>query len=425
MRLLIKNGILIDPSQDMKGKYDILIEDGKIRDIRNLSMERDCQSIDAEGMYVVPGLLDMHVHLRDPGQHKKETIETGMQAAAAGGFTSIVCMANTNPVIDSEETIGYINTKGEKGPVNLYMMGSITKNLEGKILNNYASLKKAGIVGISDDGMTIMNARIMYEALKEARKHNLLTSVHCEDKNLVYDNSIHCGETADQLGLKGRPSASEEIIVARDILLAESLNAKIHIQHVSSKKSVELIRQAKERGVLVTCEAAPHHFLLTEDAVKHYGTHAKMSPPLRCEKDLKEIIAGLKDGTIDVIASDHAPHTAADKDKSMAEAANGIVGLETSLGLVLTFLFHTKQIDITRMVELMSFKPSELLGLNKGTLKVGKDADITIIDPNKNWVVDKNQFLSKGKNTPFDGMSLKGKAVLTIVKGEVAYKDIK
>lgn len=424
MRLLIKNGILVDPSQKMKGKYDILIEDGKIRDIRNFSMERDCQSIDAEGMYVVPGLLDMHVHLRDPGYTEKETIETGMHAAAAGGFTSIVCMANTNPAIDNKETIEYIKTKAKNGPVNVYMMGSITKNLEGQVINEYALLKEAGVVGISDDGMTIMNARIMYEALKEAKEHNLLASVHCEDKNLVYDNSIHCGETASQLDLQGRPSISEEVIVARDILLAESLNAKIHIQHVSSKESVQLIRRAKERGVLVSCEAAPHHFLLTEEAVKHYGTNAKMSPPLRRDEDLKEIIAGLKDGTIDVIASDHAPHTKADKDKNILEAANGIVGLETSLGLVLTYLFHEKQIDITQLIELMSLRPAELLGMNKGTLKVDKEADITIIDPNKNWVVDKNQFLSKGQNTPFNGMKLKGKAVMTIVKGKIEYKDI-
>jgi len=424
MRLLIKNGVLVDPGQNLNGKYDILIENGKIRGIRTLSIERDCVSIDAEGMYVVPGLVDMHVHLREPGFEHKETIHTGAEAAAAGGFTTIVCMPNTAPVIDDSETVKYIQKKAQAECVNTYMLGSITQKLEGEVLCDYESLRKSGVVGITDDGNTIANAKVMYEALEKAGRCELLTCVHCEDKNLVCDNSIHRGTASKQLGLSGRPSVSEDIIVARDILIAESLGSKIHIQHVSSGNSVRLIRDAKKRGVQVSCEATPHHFTLTEDCIIQQGSNAKMSPPLRSRKDVEEIKKGLKEGIIDVIATDHAPHTEEDKGQDILKAANGIVGLETSLGLAMTYLVHTGNIEIKRLIELMSLNPSELLGLNKGTLKVGKDADITIIDPHKKWTVDKNLFKSKGKNTPFHGMELTGKAVMTIVEGEVVYNDI-
>ncbi len=424
MRLLIKNGIVIDPSQNLNGKYDILIDEGKIRDIRTTSLDRDCISIDAEGMYVVPGLIDVHVHLRDPGYEHKETIMTGAESAAAGGFATIVCMPNTQPVIDHPDTVRYIQNRAKLADVNIYMLGSVTKNLEGEVLSDYAILKELGIVGITDDGMTLNNAKVMYEALERAREYKLLTCLHCEDKELVYDNSIHQGDVAKQLGLLGRPAVSEDIIVARDIVLAESLDAKIHIQHVSSGNSVKLIRRAKERGVKVSCEATPHHLLGTDHWVRSQGTNAKMSPPLRSDKDKKEIIEGLKDGTIDIIATDHAPHTEEDKGQDILKAANGIVGLETALGVIMTHFVHSGIIDMRRLVMLMSLKPSELFELDKGTLKVGKDADVTIIDPNKKWTVDKNQFKSKGKNTPFHGMELTGKAVMTIVNGKVVYDEI-
>ena len=423
MRLLIKNGIVVDPSQSLNGKYDILIEEGKIRDIRTTSLERDCISIDAEGMYVVPGLIDVHVHLREPGFEHKETIGTGSESAVAGGFTTIVCMPNTKPVIDNPDTMRYIQKRAESVDVNIYMLGSITKNLEGKVLSKFGVLKQLGIVGITDDGMTISNAKVMHDALEKAKEYNLLTCVHCEDEELVYDNSIHQGEVAKQLNLSGRPGISEDIIVARDLLLAESLDARIHIQHVSSANSVKLIRRAKERGVRVSCEATPHHLILTDDWVMAQGVNAKMSPPLRDEKDKKEIIKGLIDGTIDVIATDHAPHTEEEKGTDILTAANGIVGLETSLGLAMTHLVHAGIIDMKRLVELMSLRPSELLGLDKGTIKVGKNADLTIIDPKRKWTVNKDNFKSKGKNTPFHGMELKGKAVMTIVNGKVVFKE--
>lgn len=421
MRLLIKNGTVIDPSQSLSGKYDILVEDGKIKDIRSLSIERDCTSIDADGCYVVPGLIDMHVHLRDPGFEEKEDILTGSEAAAAGGFTSLVCMPNTKPVIDNADTIKYIQKKAEEAITNVYIMGSITKGLMGETLCDYNSLKDAGIVGITDDGMTVMNAKVMYEALKSAKESNILTSVHCEDANLVYDNSIHRGHVSSQLGLLGRPSISEDIIVERDILLAESLKARVHIQHVASKSSIDLIRRAKMRGVAVSCEVTPHHFALCDEYVLTKGTNAKMSPPLRSREDAEAIIEGIMDGTVDAIATDHAPHTEADKNKDLLDAANGIVGLETALGLALTYLVHTRKIDINKLVELMSLNPAKLLGIEKGTLKIGREADITIIHPNKKWVVDKKTFRSKSKNTPFDGMELTGKAIATIVGGKVIY----
>ncbi|NLK71667.1 MAG: dihydroorotase [Clostridiales bacterium] len=423
MRLLIKNGTVIDPSQSLNGKYDILVEDGRIKDIRSLSIERDCTSIDADGCYVVPGLIDMHVHLRDPGFEEKEDILTGSEAAAAGGFTSIVCMPNTKPVIDNADTIKYIQKKAEEAITNVYIMGSITKGLTGETLCDYKLLKDAGIVGITDDGMTVMNAKVMYEALKSAKESNMLTSVHCEDVNLVYDNSIHQGHVSSQLGLQGRPSVSEDIIVERDILLAESLKARVHIQHVASKNSIELIRRAKMRGVAVSCEVTPHHFSLWDEYVLTKGTNAKMSPPLRSREDMEAIIEGIMDGTVDAIATDHAPHSDADKNKDLLYAANGIVGLETALGLALTNLVHSGKIDMNKLVELMSLNPAKLLGIEKGTLKIGREADITIIHPNKKWIVDKKTFKSKSKNTPFDGMELTGKTVATIVGGKVVYAD--
>ncbi|MCG8483230.1 MAG: dihydroorotase, partial [Clostridia bacterium] len=403
MNLLIKNGTIIDPSQNLSETMDIWIEEGQIKELaKNISIE--CENIiDAEGKYVTPGLIDMHVHLREPGFEKKETIATGSEAAAAGGFTTIVCMPNTNPVLDHAEVIQAVLNKGKKAPVNVLTMGSITQSSAGKQLSDFTTMKRAGIVGITDDGMTVMNARIMYEALGEAKKNDLLTSVHCEDTNLIYDNSVNRGQVSEQLGLQGRPNASEDIMVERDILLAEAIGAKIHIQHISSGNSVELVRRAKKRGVKVSCEVTPHHFALTEKAIISNGSYAKMSPPLRADKDVQAIIKGLADGTIDAIATDHAPHTEEDKNKPLLDAANGIVGLETALGVALTYLVKTEKIDIMRLIELMSLNPAKLLNLDKGTLKVGSAADITIIDPHKQWTVNKNTFKSKGKNTPFHG----------------------
>lgn len=410
--------MVIDPSQNIKEKLDVLIEDGKIKELgQDIQNEYD-ETIDAKEKYITPGLIDMHVHLREPGFEEKETIATGSQAAAAGGFTTIVCMPNTKPVLDCAEVIRKVLDKGKEAPIHVMTMGSITKSLEGKKLSDYTKMKEAGIVGLTDDGMTVMNARIMLEALTQAKKHDLLISVHCEDTNLTYDNSINRGAVSEKLGLIGRPNVSEDVIVERDIILAEAVGAKVHIQHISSGDSVELVRRAKNRGVQVSCEATPHHFALTENNILSHASNAKMSPPLRADRDKQAIIQGLADGTIDAIATDHAPHTEKDKNKPLLEAANGIVGLETALGVALTYLVKTEKMDIMKLIELMSLNPAKLLNLDKGTLKIGATADITIIDPHKEWIVNKNAFKSKGKNTPFHDMKMTGKAEAILVNGK-------
>ncbi|QZY53800.1 dihydroorotase [Crassaminicella profunda] len=423
MKTLIRGGWVIDPSQNINEPLDILMENGKIVKIeKNIPMINE-KVIDASGKYIVPGLIDMHVHFREPGFEKKETIETGGLAAAAGGFTSVVCMPNTSPVIDHIDTIDYINEKGKNAACNIFMMGSITKNLEGIEMSPYKDLIKSGIVGITDDGKTVMNTRVMYEAMKEAKNLDLLVSTHCEDSNMVYDRSIHRGEISKQLNLEGIPPLAEEAIILRDIFLAEKTGAKIHIQHISTKRGVELVREAKKKGIKVSCEATPHHFTLTDQEILKKGSSAKMSPPLRTIEDVEAIKEGLVDGTIDVIATDHAPHTGEDKDKNLVEAANGIIGVETALGLALTEFVHEGKMSFEDLIKKMSYIPAKLLNIQKGTLKIGKDADITIIDLEKEWVVDKDRFYSKARNTPFDGRKLKGKAVMTIISGETKYLE--
>lgn len=421
MDILIKGGLVIDPSQKINETLDVLIKEGKIDKIGKDMKHCDCKVIDATGKYVVPGLIDMHVHFREPGFEKKETIETGALAAVAGGFTSVVCMPNTNPVIDSVDTVEFINKKSSKAACNVYMMGSITKKLDGKEISPYKDLIEAGVVGITDDGKTVMDAGIMYEAMKKAKELDILVSSHCEDINLVYDRSINMGEISNKLDLQGVPAIAEEIIILRDVFLAEKTGAKIHIQHISTKKGVEIVRNAKKKGINVTCEVAPHHFTLTDEAILNKGTNAKMSPPLRTSEDVEAIKKGLLDGTIDVIATDHAPHTEEDKSKDLLKAANGIVGLETVLGLALTELVHKGNMKLEDVINKLSGVPAKLLNIKKGTLKKGMDADITIIDLDQEWTVDKNSFYSKARNTPFDGQKLKGKAIMTIVKGEVKY----
>ncbi|QXM05512.1 dihydroorotase [Crassaminicella indica] len=421
MKTLIKGGWVIDPSQKINEPLDLLIEHGKIIKIeKNIQVENK-KVIDASGKYIVPGLIDMHVHFREPGFEKKETIKTGALSAVAGGFTSVVCMPNTSPVIDNVHTIDYIKEKAKDAACNIYFMGSITKDLEGKILTPYKALINEGIVGITDDGKTVMNTRVMYEAMEEAKNLDLLVSTHCEDIDMVYDRSINRGEISKQLNLEGIPPLAEEVIISRDIFLAEKIGAKVHIQHISTKNGVQLVREAKKKGVNISCEAAPHHFTLTDKEILKKGSSAKMSPPLRTAEDVEAIKEGLLDGTIDLIATDHAPHTKADKDKNLVEAANGIIGLETALGLALTELVHKGSMTLEALVKKMSYNPAKLLDIPKGTLKLGSDADVTIIDIEKEWVVDKEQFYSKARNTPFDGWKLKGKAVMTIVGGEIKY----
>lgn len=421
MKTLIKGGWVVDPSQQINEPLDVLIENGKIVKIEKNILEENEKVIDAKGKYIVPGLIDIHVHFREPGFEKKETIETGALAAAAGGFTSVVCMPNTSPVIDNVDTVNYIKEKGKNAACHIYMMGSITKNLEGNEMSPYKDLIKNGIVGITDDGKTVMDTRVMYEAMKEAKKLDLLVSTHCEDSNMVYDRSIHRGEISKKLNLEGIPPLAEEAIILRDIFLAEKTGAKIHIQHISTKKGVELVREAKKKGIKVSCEATPHHFTLTDGEILIKGSKAKMSPPLRTMEDVEAIKNGLLDGTIDAIATDHAPHTKEDKDKNLVEAANGIIGIETALGLALTELVHKRKMSLEDLIKRMSYIPAKLLNIPKGTLEIGKDADITIIDLEKEWVVDAEKFYSKARNTPFDGWKLKGKAVMTLVGGKIKY----
>jgi dihydroorotase len=421
METLLKGGWVIDPSQKINGLSDILISDGKIEKIEKEIEKKDCKIIDVKGKYIVPGLIDMHVHFREPGFEEKETIETGALAAVAGGFTSVVCMPNTKPVIDNVDTVKYINQRGKTAACNVYMMGSITKNLMGEQVSPYKDLQESGIVGITDDGKSVANTKIMYEAMQQAKKLDLLVSVHCEDLNLVYDHSINCGNISRQLNLLGIPSIAEEIMILRDIFIAEKTGARLHIQHISTKRGVELVREAKKRGIKVSCETTPHHFSLTDEAVLKWGTNAKMSPPLRTEEDVKAIKEGLIDGTIDVIATDHASHTIKDKEKSLKEAANGIVGLETALGLALTELYHTGEMSLEDIIRKLTFSTAQILNISKGTLKPGLDADIAVIDLEREWLVNAANFYSKGKNTPFDGKKLKGKVLMTMVSGNIRY----
>lgn len=424
MKTLIKGGWVVDPSQNLFGIYDILIEDEKISKVEKHIEIDGCKVVEASGYYVCPGLIDAHVHLREPGQEYKETIETGAMAAVAGGFTSIVCMPNTTPVIDNEEVVQYVMNKGKKAKCNIYTMGSITKSLEGLEKSPYMELVKAGIVGITDDGKTVMNTRVMYEAMMDAKALEIPVSAHCEDINLVYDRSINKGKMSEELNLEGVPALAEEVIIWRDIVLADITEAHLHIQHISTKKALEMVREAKKKGINVTCEVTPHHFSLTEDEIKSLGSNGKMSPPLRTIEDVEALIEGIFDGTIDIIATDHAPHSTEDKEKNLVDAANGIVGLETALGISLLELVHKRKMSIEKLIDKMSCTPAKLFKIPGGTLKEGSFADIILLDIEKEWIVDSNKFYSKSKNSPFHNRKLRGKAVTTIVRGEIQFCEI-
>lgn len=422
--ILLKGGIVVNPASGLNEERDILIEGEKIKDIgKNLSVGPACEKLDISGKTVFPGLIDMHVHLRDPGRPDKETIETGTRAAAAGGFTSVACMANTDPVADNDSVIEYITSKAKKsGAVNVFPIGAITKGLKGEELAEMGKMFSSGAVAFSDDGRCVMNSLVMRHALEYAGQFGAVIISHSEDHELSDGGLMNESYLSTILGLKGIPALSEEAMVERDLVLA-SAYGHVHIAHVSTAGSVERIRAAKTKGVRVTCETAPHYFTLTEAAVEGYNTNAKMNPPLRSENDVKAIIEGLKDGTIDVIASDHAPHTAEEKHIEFALAANGISGLETMLGLVISELVDTKELTLMEAIAKMTVSPAVILGIQKGQIKQGADADLTIVDLGKEWVVDSSRFISKGKSTPFDGWRLKGKVVHTIVGGKFAVRD--
>lgn len=424
MKILIKNGHVIDAKTGRNGIYDILIENGKIAEIGNDLEIPNGDVIDASGRYILPGLIDAHCHLRDPGYEYKEDIESGTRSAAVGGFTSIACMPNTNPVIDNESVIKYIINKAKhEGVVNVYPIGAISKGQKGEELAEIGELKFAGAVAVSDDGRPVLSSSLMKKALQYASMFDTTVISHCEDMDLVEEGVMNEGYTSTALGLKGIPSASESIMVARDLILAEYTKAPIHIAHVSTELSVDLVRMAKRRGVRVTAETCPHYFSLTDEACSNFNTYAKVNPPLREKKDVEAIIEGLKDGTIDIIATDHAPHHRDEKNVEFSQAANGLVGFETALPLAITCLVAPGHLTLTQLVEKMCLNPSKILGLNKGTLEVGKTADITIIDINEENTVHVENFKSKSKNSPYDGFILKGSIYFTIVNGKVVVRE--
>jgi dihydroorotase len=420
MNLLIKGGRVIDPSQGIDDTLDLLVMDGAVRELgKGLTPSAEVQVIDAAGLVVTPGLIDMHVHLRDPGLEYKEDIISGTRAAAAGGFTSVCCMPNTKPAIDNKIVASYIITKArEEGFANVFPVGSITQGSKGDSLAEMGELKEAGCVAVSDDGRPVVNGELMRRALEYARGMGIMVISHAEDDSLVGAGVMNEGYVATELGLKGIPWVAEDSATARDVYLAEFTNSPLHVAHVSTQGSVRIIRNAKARGVQVTCETAPHYFILTDEAVRGYNTSAKMNPPLRTEEDRLAIRQGLADGTIDAIATDHAPHHKDEKDVEFNLAMNGIIGLETSLPLSLR-LVADGVLTLPELVDRMSTAPAKILGLKRGTLAPGSVADITLIDPEALWTVEAEKLASKSKNSPFLGWEMKGKAVHTILAGKI------
>jgi dihydroorotase len=425
-RILIKGGRVIDPETGIDDVANIAIEDGRIASIGNSESERsnaEWKTVDATGKIVTPGLIDMHVHLREPGHEYKETIETGSLAAAHGGFTAVCCMPNTEPVNDNQSVTDYILRKAkENALVRVYPIGAISRGLLGESLADHGELKAAGVVAVSDDGNPVMNAQLMRRALEYAKGFQLLVVAHCEDRNLTANGAMNEGVTATRLGLPGIPYAEEGVMVARDVALCELTGTPLHIAHVSTEYSVRVIREAKARGVPVTAETAPQYFSLTEEAVLEYNTHAKVHPPLRTKKDREAIREGLADGTLDVIASDHAPHSSIEKDLEFDRAANGMIGLETSLPLSLQLL-HMGILELKDLIAKMSTNPARILNLPHIGLRVGNPADLTITDLGKDVVVDAGTFQSRSRNTPFNGWKLKGKALLTMVGGRIIFQE--
>ncbi len=428
--VLITNGRVVDPGQGIDREMEVLIVDGKIAAVAtqkgiSRNTPHNCEIFDAKGLIVSPGLIDMHCHLRDPGNPEEETIASGTASAAAGGFTAIACMANTDPVADTQAVIEYIVSKSKyEGVVNVMPIAAVTKGLKGEQISEMSLLMESGAVAFSDDGHPIMNADVMRRALEYSKQFNTVIISHCEDLNLSSGGVMNEGYISTIMGLKGIPSVAEESMVARDCALAEEFGARLHIAHVSTSGSVEIIRQAKAKGVKVTCETAPHYFTLTEGEVEGYNTNAKMNPPLRTEDDVKAIVKGLKDGTIDVIATDHAPHLTEEKKIEFKDAAFGIVGFETALPLIITELVDTGVLTISKAIEKLTINPAKVLSQKTGTFKVGYPGNVTIIDPDKAVTVDVSSFRSKSKNSPYNGWKLKGGPVATIVSGRIVMKDL-
>lgn len=420
--LLIKNARIISPADNIDSVGDILVRDGKIAAVGgNLSTEAE-RTVDAEGLYAVPGLVDMHVHLRDPGQTEKEDILTGCAAAAAGGVTSLLAMPNTNPTTDNPETVRYILDKAQNAKARVYVAASITKGLKSEEPTDLTALKEAGAIGLSDDGRPVENTGFLRDAMRRAPGLGMTVAAHCEDLYLAGGGKINEGAVSEQLGVKGIPAAAEDCGTAREIALAAAEDVPVHICHVSTKTSVALVRDAKRRGVKVTAETAPHYFSLTEQALLARDADFRMNPPLRTQEDVKAIIEGLRDGTLDAIATDHAPHTPQEK-ADFVSAPNGSVGMETSFAVANTYLVKTGLLTMGQLIEKMSVNPARILGIPAGTLQVGAPADIALIDPGERWTVDVNKLHGKSKNTPFKGKKLRGKVKMTILGGKVVFEE--
>ena len=420
--ILIKNGRLIDPKSKRDEVLDILIENGKIKKIGQINNEKDFEVIDAKGYIVCPGLIDVHVHFRDPGFTYKEDILSGAKSAARGGFTTVVCMANTKPVVDNVQTLQYINEKSKEAIINVLQLGSITKGFEGKELTNFEELLKNGAVGFSDDGLPLMDTDVLYKAMEKAKELDIPISLHEEDPKFIKKSGVNDGEIAKKLGLDGGAKiCAENIMVSRDCMLALDTGAKVSIQHISSGVAVETVRFAKSLGAKVYAEASPHHFTLTEEDVLKHGSLAKMNPPLRTKKDKQMIIEGLKDNTIEIIATDHAPHTIEEKNQPFELCPSGIIGLETSLALGITSLVKENHLSLMNLLEKMTINPAKLYNLNRGYIEEGAIADILIFDDNEQWQV--KDFDSKSSNSPFIGEELYGKVKYTISEGKIVYTD--
>lgn len=419
MKLLLKGGNVIDPAQNLDQVADVLIENGLIAQIGENLSTAGIEVFDAQGLVIAPGFVDMHVHLREPGLEAKEDIASGTKAAAAGGFTTIACMPNTKPTVDQAIVVsGILHRAQVEGVVNVKVIGALSKGQQGKELAEIGDMILSGAVAISDDGSSLDNNRLFKTGLEYTSMFGCPVISHAEDESLVDEGVMHEGAVSAMLGMKGRPSVAEDIAVNRDIMMAEYTNSLLHIAHVSSKGAVELIRQAKKRGVKVTAEVTPHHLTLTDEAVKTFNTATKVNPPLRSADHVAALIEGLKDGTLDAIATDHAPHAFEEKDMEFKQAPPGFAGLETALGVVLTSLYHTEKFTLFEIIQRMSTAPAAILGIEAGGLKVGAPADIAIIDTNLEWTVDSSTFYTKGKHTPFDKKILKGKAVATLVSGK-------
>ncbi len=418
--LLIKNGRVLDPASQEDAIRPLAILDGKI--VSPSALPSSCQTLDAAGHLVVPGLVDIHVHLREPGRPDKETIETGTMAAAHGGYTSIVAMPNTQPPADSASVIAWAKQRAaEKAVVNVFFTGCLSQGMKGEALASYGSLKKAGVVALTDDGQCIQSAELMRRAFEYAKMFDLPILDHCQEATLSDGGVMNEGYWSMILGLPGWPAIAEEMMIARNALLSEMTGHPVHCQHVTTAGGVRIIREAKERGVKISGEATPHHLTLTDASVEGYDTNYKMNPPLRTPRDIQALVEGLRDGTLEILASDHAPHCSFEKEVEFQEAPFGILGLETQIAIYLDCLYHKHHIPLMEIIRKTTVNPARLLKLDKGTLSEGADADVTILDPDMEWVVNANEFASKSRNTPYHGTTLKGRAVVTIVAGRIVF----